>query len=70
MTHTQVNYLGNYLVGHEYFACVPEEFVEDDFNLTGLSSVVPLYGQALDTILDMELDKVPEPDGTAVYNTF
>ncbi|KMU87291.1 casein kinase II beta subunit CKB1 [Coccidioides immitis H538.4] len=29
------------LMGHEYFAEVSEEFIEDDFNLTGLQSQVP-----------------------------
>lgn len=31
------------VVGHEYFAEVLEEFIEDDFNLTGLSSAVTMY---------------------------
>src|ERR1700712_307725 len=46
------------LVGHEYFAEVAEDFIEDDFNLTGLSSQVPLYKEALEMILDVE----PEDD--------
>ncbi|KEQ94338.1 hypothetical protein AUEXF2481DRAFT_66450, partial [Aureobasidium subglaciale EXF-2481] len=40
------------LVGHEYFAEVSEDFVEDDFNLTGLQSQVPMYKEALEMILD------------------
>lgn len=36
------------LLGHEYFAEVSEEFIEDDFNLTGLQSQVPLYKEALE----------------------
>src|ERR1700753_739730 len=44
------------LVGHEYFAEVAEDFIEDDFNLTGLSSQVPLYKEALEMILDVEPD--------------
>ncbi|KAK9447611.1 casein kinase II regulatory subunit-domain-containing protein [Limtongia smithiae] len=47
--------------GHEYFAEVSEDFIEDDFNLTGLSSLVPYYKEALDMILDFE----PDPDDTA-----
>ncbi|KAJ8097979.1 casein kinase II regulatory subunit-domain-containing protein [Lipomyces tetrasporus] len=44
--------------GHEYFAEVTEDFIEDDFNLTGLSSLVPFYKEALDMILDYD----PDPD--------
>ena len=46
------------LVGHEYFAEVAEDFIEDDFNLTGLQSQVPMYKEALEMILDVE----PEED--------
>ncbi|KAF2472176.1 uncharacterized protein BDR25DRAFT_313350 [Lindgomyces ingoldianus] len=46
------------LLGHEYFAEVPEDFIEDDFNLTGLQSQVPMYKEALEMILDVE----PEDD--------
>ncbi|PFH59875.1 hypothetical protein XA68_11733 [Ophiocordyceps unilateralis] len=46
------------LLGHEYFAEVSEEFIEDDFNLTGLQSQVALYKEALEMILDVE----PEDD--------
>ncbi|KAK9474808.1 casein kinase II subunit beta-1 [Dipodascopsis tothii] len=42
------------LSGHEYFAEVSEDFIEDDFNLTGLNSVVPYYKEALDMILDFD----------------
>ncbi|KAJ3304189.1 casein kinase 2 regulatory subunit [Kappamyces sp. JEL0829] len=42
------------LHGHEYFIEVPEAWIEDDFNLTGLSSLVPRYAKALDMILDLE----------------
>ncbi|KAI9098235.1 casein kinase II beta chain [Phlyctochytrium arcticum] len=44
------------LPGHEFFVEVPDEFVEDDFNLTGLSNNVPYYNDALDLILDLEPD--------------
>lgn len=46
------------VIGHEYFAEVSEEFIEDDFNLTGLATFVPSYRQALELILDIE----PEED--------
>ncbi|KAK0628733.1 casein kinase II regulatory subunit-domain-containing protein [Bombardia bombarda] len=46
------------LLGHEYFAEVSEEFIEDDFNLTGLQTQVPMYKEALEMILDVE----PEDD--------
>lgn len=42
------------LYGHDYFVEVAAEFIEDDFNLTGLSSIVPFYREALDMILDFE----------------
>lgn len=42
------------LAGHEFYIEVPEVFIDDEFNLTGLSSIVPYYTQALETILDME----------------
>ena len=42
------------LPGHELFIEVPEEFIDDDFNLTNLQNVIPLYSPALDMILDME----------------
>ncbi|RWQ97303.1 casein kinase II beta subunit CKB1 [Paecilomyces variotii] len=43
------------LIGHEYFAEVSEDFIEDDFNLTGLQSQVPMYKEALEMILDKPL---------------
>lgn len=44
------------LLGHEYFAEVSEDFIEDDFNLTGLPSQVPMYKEALEMILDVDPD--------------
>ena len=38
------SWIGNFcsMLGHEYFAEVTEEFIEDDFNLTGLGQMVPM----------------------------
>lgn len=52
------------LVGHEYFAEVSEDFIEDDFNLTGLASQVPMYKEALEMILDVE----PSETGSSVMS--
>jgi casein kinase II subunit beta len=50
------------MIGHEYFAEVAEDFIEDDFNLTGLQSQVPLYKEALEMILDVEPDDEDDDD--------
>ncbi|WFD22615.1 casein kinase 2 regulatory subunit [Malassezia equina] len=41
-------------LGEEEEFYVAEEFIEDDFNLTGLNFLVPFYKEALEMILDIE----------------
>ncbi|KAK4049857.1 casein kinase 2 regulatory subunit [Microbotryomycetes sp. JL201] len=45
------------LPGHEYFCEVAEDFIEDDFNLTGLNGLVPFYKEAMEMVLDVEADE-------------
>lgn len=44
------------LQGNEFFVEVDEDYIQDDFNLTGLRALVPNYDYALDLILDAETD--------------
>ncbi|OCH92947.1 hypothetical protein OBBRIDRAFT_750610 [Obba rivulosa] len=52
------------LPGHEYFCEVSEDFIEDDFNLTGLNVMVPFWKEAMEMVLDVEPDedasKIPD----------
>ncbi|KAI4200531.1 MAG: hypothetical protein LQ346_002373 [Caloplaca aetnensis] len=50
------------LLGHEYFAEISEDFIEDDFNLTGLQPLVPMYKEALEMILDVEPEDEEEDE--------
>lgn len=42
------------LPGHDYFCEVAEDFIEDDFNLTGLNAMVPFWKEAMEMVLDVE----------------
>ncbi|GHJ87641.1 hypothetical protein NliqN6_4043 [Naganishia liquefaciens] len=42
------------LPGHDFYCEVEESYIEDDFNLTGLSSQVPFWKEALEMVLDVE----------------
>jgi len=48
------------LKGNEFFCEVDEEFIQDDFNLTGLRNKIPNYDVALDMILDQDTDQMTE----------
>jgi len=59
------------LPGHEYFCEVSEEFIEDDFNLTGLNALVPFWKEAMEMVLDVEPDEDASkiPDVTIVESS-
>ncbi|WVQ79564.1 hypothetical protein IAT38_001663 [Cryptococcus sp. DSM 104549] len=60
-TLTWINWYTS-LPGHDYFCEVHEDFIEDDFNLTGLQAMVPFWKEALEMVLDVE----PEEDSNKI----
>ncbi|KAJ2610540.1 casein kinase 2 regulatory subunit [Coemansia sp. RSA 1365] len=54
------------LKGHEYFCEIPEDFIEDEFNLTGLQQSINFYYEALDMILDIEDDNDDPQDANKI----
>ena len=57
------------LKGNEFFVEVDEEYAQDDFNLTGLSQVVPYYDDALNVILDEDDQDQLGDDESALLET-
>ena len=55
--------------GHDYFVQVSQDFIEDDFNLTGLSLQVPFYREALYTILDYQVETAEDHANTNNNNS-
>ncbi len=43
------------LKGNEFICEVEEEYIQDEFNLTGINAIVPFYNYALDMVLDVDI---------------
>jgi len=57
------------LKGNEFFIEVDDDYIQDDFNLTGLSQIVPYYDDALGIILDEDDQDQIEDDDQAMLET-
>jgi len=51
---TWINWFCN-LKGNNFFCKIDEDYIQDDFNLTGLNALVPYYEYALDMMLDVDI---------------
>lgn len=58
------------LPGHEYFAEVSEEFIEDDFNLTGLQTQVAMYKEALEVRGMLAISALPSPSSRHILMAY
>jgi casein kinase II subunit beta len=50
------------LKGNEFFCEIESSYVQDGFNLTGLSTQIPYYDYALDMVLDIEPNDLMSDD--------
>ncbi|KAK9763902.1 casein kinase 2 regulatory subunit [Basidiobolus ranarum] len=57
------------LVGNDFFCEIAEEFIEDDFNLTGIKPLVPLYSEAMEMILDIEPESEESDKGEGIVES-
>lgn len=57
------------LKGNEFFVEIDEDYIQDDFNLTGLSQIVPYYDEALSIILDEDDQDQVEDEDQAMLET-
>ena len=55
-TNSDIGWISYFLTlkGNEFFVEIDEDYIQDSFNLTGLSSQVPYYDYAIDLIIDIE----------------
>ncbi|EZG51583.1 casein kinase II subunit beta [Gregarina niphandrodes] len=57
-----------YCRSNPFYVEVDDDYIRDDFNLTGLATVVPHYRQALDVILDNDFDDSVTDDSASEHS--